>query len=548
MARKSVAIDPGSHTFKVLEVKAGRHGLSVTRFGAVPASEGARGLAALGIPLKSAVCGLAGRDMTLRFTQVPPSPDWQLRNLMDLEIQDMSGQTGGALSADYNLLPIEDEEGGTDTVLLAFARDEALERVAGEVQEAGGSVAAHVPNCVALYNAYLRCGPVDEDTTVCLVNIGRETVDLAIVRGVDLVFVRNLANGGKVFDDAIAAAFNVGARKAEDLKRELLDLDPSSRGRYASGQAEKVTMAAGGAGSMIVSAIQSSLAFCRSQTRQTELKLDKVLVCGGTSRLRGIRGMLREALRCPVEPFDPFESVDVSGLPPAEYEELERLRAESVIALGLGAGRVDASLYELEIVPESTRKRRRLLERTVWNVGAAAVGVALLVGTAFTERAKIATADAAYQRLSRLGSMVEKTDTEAEKAAEAAKQSVALVDVLAERAVPLDGTILTLRALQRCMPPEFWIRSLEVDQRGGGPGRGKGPIEGNQIVLKGAGKDVSGRGVLEPYARFLNDFKAFRYDGVAPMIEAQTSSDEQGNTTFTWRIDYRPAPEPKKES
>ena len=26
--------------------------------------------------------------MTLRYSQVPPTPDWQLRNLMDLEIQD----------------------------------------------------------------------------------------------------------------------------------------------------------------------------------------------------------------------------------------------------------------------------------------------------------------------------------------------------------------------------------------------------------------------------------------------------------------------------
>ena len=40
------------------------------------------------------------------------------------------------------------------------------------------------------------------------------------------------------------------------------------------------------------------------------------------------RGMLREALRCPVESFEPFESVDLSGLPEHEAEQLQARRQE----------------------------------------------------------------------------------------------------------------------------------------------------------------------------------------------------------------------------
>ena len=126
MASKATAVDIGSHSIKVLVAQVGKHGVSLLRFGGVPAADGHPSLADAAIPLKDTTCGLAGRDMTLRYSQVPPTPDWQLRNLMDLEIQDLAQQSGGALSADYNLLPIEDDS-GSDTVLLALAKDEALE-------------------------------------------------------------------------------------------------------------------------------------------------------------------------------------------------------------------------------------------------------------------------------------------------------------------------------------------------------------------------------------------------------------------------------------
>ena len=174
MSGKSTAVDIGNHSTKVLSVKVGKHGVQVAAFTAVPADEGVS--AADGIPLKGVVCGLSGRDMNLRYSQLPPTPDWQLRNLMDLEIQDLSQQSGGDLSADYNLLPMADPEGGVDTVMLALSRDEALERLTDEVKAGGGSVSAFTPNCIALYNAYLKCGPVEEDVVVCNCMLGEKPV------------------------------------------------------------------------------------------------------------------------------------------------------------------------------------------------------------------------------------------------------------------------------------------------------------------------------------------------------------------------------------
>jgi type IV pilus assembly protein PilM len=531
MAGKGVAIDIGGHSTKALALKLGKHGVKVTGFAALPADEGTAGLQPGGQSLKNVVCGLSGRDMNLRYSQVPPTPDWQLRNLMDLEIQDLAQQSGGALSADYNLLPQVDPEGGVDTVLLALARDEALERMTGMVEEAGGSVEAFTPNCIALYNAFLKCGPVEEDAVVCLANIGHETIDLALVRGQDLLFARNLSGGGKVLDDAIAAAFNVSPRKAETLKRDLLDLDPQSRGRHASGQAEKVTMAAGGAANAIVAAIQSSVAFCKAQTKIADLQLDKVLLSGGGARLRGLRGLLREALRCPVDQFDPFANLDLGELPPDEAAELQQMRYEAVIALGLAVARVDDTLYSLEILPAAVKRRRRFAQRTVFNIAAGALAVLLLVLYAKDRKAAVEAAARADKTTQLASKQIQSVNDAAAKVVEQNAEDRALVQHLAVQAVPLHALLRVLRAVTASLPPQLWVTQVSIDK--GGSGGSAANAKGTIVQVKGRGKELDGANVSNVLLDFSQKLKRDPLLQDVGTVQLSMPSDSTVEFTFT---------------
>ena len=503
MASRATSVDIGSHSAKVLVVQAGKHGVSVLGFAGLPAGEGGASLGEAGISIKDSICGLAGRDMTLRYSQVPPTPDWQLRNLMDLEIQDLAQQSGGALSADYNLLPIEDES-GSDTVLLALAKDDALERLQGEVAGGGGSVSAFVPNCTALYNAYLKCGPVDADAVVALVNIGHETMDLAIVRGTDLLFVRNLTSGTKGLDDAIASNFNVSTRKAEVLKKDLLDLDPASRGNYKSGQAEKVTMAAMSAATSIPAAINSSLSFCKAQTKIADLRIDKVLVCGGGARLRGLRGLLRENLRCPVEIFDPFANLDLSALSPDDAEQLQQMRYEAVVALGLAVGMIDDTLYSLEILPEAVRKKQRFQQRTVFNILAGLVIAGLLFLQANHSKSQMAADETYTAKRARLNASIIRTHNEAEELVAENEVSRELIGYLQKRALPLHGVLRVQRSLVKHLAPQLWVEKIEV-----GAGRSRGRNDAApQVKVDIAAKELNGVDPLQVLVDFSNSFKA----------------------------------------
>ena len=532
MGKQAISVDLGSHQKKVLVAESGKSGIAVKRYLAFGSDED---LAPAGLNLNNVVVGLAGRDMVLRYSQVPPSPDWQLKNLMDLEIQDLAAQSGGELSADYNVLPIADEESGMETVLMALARNDALARMTTAVQGSGGSVGAFVPNCIALYNAYLKCGPIEDEAVVCLCNIGHETIDIALVKGTDLLFARNLSGGAKVFDDAIAGAFNVSERKAEQLKKDLLDLDPASRGRYASGQAEKVTMAAGGAAAMIVSAVQSSLAFCQSQTKIQGLSLDKVLVTGGAAAVRGVAGFLRESLRCTVELYDPFAACDLSGLPPEEAQSLEQSKAAAVIALGLAVGRLDDSLYSLEILPEAVKRNKRFLERTLFNIVAGLIAVAALGVGAYAAKERVAYAEGEQKKIAVKKNRLKSIDDEAQRLAEENQKKRELVAALAEKAVPLDGAIQTLRALRTSLPSELWVQQLELVKDLGQGQRGPRPI----VQVTGAGKELGGAEIGQVYQDFNKKFRK-----LIPLedkdIKATPMPD--GRYSFTFRIDFQREP------
>src|SRR5258706_457913 len=282
----------------------------VTGFGVLPleSKEIADGWAGLAPPFKpgSARIGLTGRDVNIRYTRVPRVPDWQLRNLMRFEVEEIGDQSGSGVASDFNLLPQLPEIEGEDVVLLAMAREGLLEAHAAGVKAAGGAVEAFSPNAIALYNAFLRYGVV-QDETVLLANVGYDNTDVVIVRGPDLIFARNLAGGSRLFEDALAQRLQVSATKACEIKETLVDLDPAARPGEAL--AERARDAVKGAAGQLLGLLQSTVLFCKSQIKISSLKLDRVLLCGGGAALAGLPPYLQGGLAGPARAFGSFPGV-----------------------------------------------------------------------------------------------------------------------------------------------------------------------------------------------------------------------------------------------
>lgn len=468
MPRTVTGVDLGLCNARFLRGYAKGNTFHVTGFSNTPLSsaELTDGWSACEVPFKpaNARVGVTGRDVNVRYVRVPRVPDWQLRNLMRFEVEEIGGQSGGgaALASDFNLLPQLPEIEGEDVVLLAMARESLLEAHMDGLAGIGGTLDAFTPNAIALYNAWTRFG-VLQDETVLVANIGHDHVDVVIARGPDLLFARNLTGGSRLFEEAIAQRFQVSAEKARELKETAATLDPAAK--HIDSNSEKASRSILAAAGQLTSLLQSAVIFCKSQVKLTGLKLDRVMLCGGGAALEGLPKYLSNALSVPVELFDPWKVVDTSALPADQKAELDRYALESVVALGLATMASDPETYGIEILPAATKKKRAFAEQHVWMIAAGVLALGFLGWQAWKTRAD----------LERVRAEAKTAEQQYKKASETSRKAEELVlenQRLATFARELQTTkgsgeqlARVVALMQKELPSDFWVTQLSTDRR-----------------------------------------------------------------------------------
>ncbi len=416
----------------------------------------------LGFKPTNARVGLTGREVNIRYTRAPRVPDWQLRNLMRFEVEEIGEQAGAGVASDFNLLPPLPEIEGEDVVLLAMARENLLDAHLAGLAKVGGVLDAFSPNAVALYNAWLRFGVVG-DETVLLANIGHDNVDVAIVRGPDLLFARNLTGGSRLFEDALSQRLGVSGEKAAEIKETLVTLDPGAR--FTDPNREKASRAVLGAAGQLLSLLQSAVLFCKSQVKVSGLKLDRVLLAGGGAALDGLPKYLSAGLSVPVEIFDPWRVIDTSALPAEQAAELEDHKLESVAALGLAAMACDPQAWSIEILPAKLRKKREFLEGPVWLAVAGVLALLYLGFDAVRTSSRLTDARTHARALEQQVKQVSATHHKAEELASENARLEKTAELLFEAKGGGEQLARTIAALEHSLPDEFWITQLLTDQR-----------------------------------------------------------------------------------
>ena len=407
MAKTGLGVTVGSHSLRAVAVVKKGAQWAVTRAFSQRLEESLRDeagplLASKGFRGQAATLGLAGRDVIIRYNQVPPVPDWRLRNLMKFEVMEVSGQSGGEVSADYRKLNLPDPDGtrGEDTVLVCLARNAYLKPLMASLEGAGLKVTGGCPRSVALFSAFAVNATYREDETCLLVHVGAAGLDMALQRGGELLFARNATPGGLAFTQAVATAFSTPEAKAETLKLTKGDVTPRGQARYADGTAEKVANAMVATAGQVAQLIQSTLMIGRAQTKLPDLKVDRVLLAGGGASLKGLDAYLKQAMGVPVERFNPFEACDLSGLPDDEKRALEAAPHEFAAALGLAQTNSEPAAFRLEVLPDEVRKKRDFATKGVFAVAAAVVaagGLAVLWSARKNAAAEVARQGAVYK-------------------------------------------------------------------------------------------------------------------------------------------------------
>lgn len=466
MATTATGIDVGLRTSKAIrgQFKGGTFhatGFGISEHVVEQLGDGWEGFDPGFKPTKARIA-LTGRDVNVRYTRVPRVPDWQLRKLMRFEVAEIGDQSGAEVVSDFNLLPELPEVEGEDIVLLAMARESLLEEHMQGLAGLGGSLDCFSPSAIALYVAWSHYGVVEEDT-VLIANIGHEHVDVVIARGPDLLFARSLTGGSKLFDDAISTRLSVSAARAEVLKRECATLLPGAR--YPSPNHERASHAAQAAAGQLLSLLQSTAMFAKSQLKIGSLKLDRVMLCGGGAALEGLPEYFSKGMGVRAELFDPFRVVDTSKLDAQSADDLESFRLESVVALGLATMSSSPDAYSLELLPQSVAARREFFGKTALLLAAAVMAISYLGWYVYDLQRDTEVIDAQGQALHRKLSRAKSTDGAAQRLLEENGELSLVVNELQTTAGMGEQLARTLEFFGESLPPDFWITRLSGDWR-----------------------------------------------------------------------------------
>jgi type IV pilus assembly protein PilM len=327
---------------------------------------------------KSRVLGISGKNLIIRYTEVPPVPDWRLRMIMEFEINEMAGRAGGDLSADFQLLNIPQNESGNFTVMVALAKNDFLHKRLDILGRNGLGAADMCPSSLALFNTFLMNEDITPGETTLVVDIGARNTEMLIQLDGALLFARNVSAGGNLFTKGIVENLRIPFPEAEKLKKSQGTVSQKGALKATDAKAEAIYGALTGVAQQFSALLRSSVMFCKSQIKMQDLSIDRILLSGGGSRLRGLRDNLANAFKVPCEVLHPMKTVELDVDDPDVEERIIDSPREWAVAVGLARVAMDDGIMELRLLPDEYKKRRQFWEQTIYLVSAGVLLVLFL--------------------------------------------------------------------------------------------------------------------------------------------------------------------------
>jgi len=397
LAKVGLGVDAGNRFIKVAKVRREGSLLVIERLLKVPRGTQEEALSNLvsrmregNLSARNAVIGVSGRGSILRYTHIPPVPDFRLKLVMEYEMAELVGKSAESVSSDYRLLNIPTDPGQDYTVLIAMARDENVTETIDFLRGAGIGTRSALPAPLALYNTFLALCQYEEKQTYLVVDIGAANTDIAIVGERDLYFARSVGKGADDFTEAISSALGVTVDEAERIK---LREGVIRSGGWADDRQKRISECLAQAADRFYSVLNSTLGFAKTQLKLKNLKIDRIFLFGGGAALPGLSERLTSSFGVPVTVPNLLahrgESEELLAmdrrlrlgdtLPPGDAACASATLSEFACAIGLAVSEMDSAFLALEIMPRVIRKKREFKEKTVFLYAAAAACAFFLI-------------------------------------------------------------------------------------------------------------------------------------------------------------------------
>lgn len=299
-------IDIGSHSIKLVRLKARQGGYQLVNFGVMPLptraladhtsmadmAEGSvvtalRNLLRMEkISARDTAVGLSGQAVLTKTIRLPRMSDRELTEAMQWEAEQHIPFDVADVNLDFRILSPDDATGGQMDVLLVAARKARIAEGTGVLTAAGLRPVVVDVDALALANAFEATHGL-ADSPVALVDIGASTTNVNIVVNGVTRFQRAVATGGDRYTSAVQNALGVDQDEAETLKMGHGHVDAARRD-VLLGVLAAVSTEIGGE-------LRRSFDLFRGTDNRN---VDRVVISGGSARLKGLDRFLGTTWAC----------------------------------------------------------------------------------------------------------------------------------------------------------------------------------------------------------------------------------------------------------
>lgn len=345
MARKSlIGLDIGSKVVKAVELTATGGPPELTGFAQAEIANPAQVNEVLsqlitrgGFRTNRVATAVSGRSVIVRYVNMPRMGDQELKNAVKYEAGKYIPFEVDEVVLDCQRL---EEEGAAEAkemrVVLVAVKKSLIDTHIGMLEAAG--LIPHIidVDSFALGNAFELStrGKGAENAVVALVDVGAYKTNINIVRQkgaggprvLESCFTREVYLAGNDFTDAIQKKKNLDTGAAESLKRQ------------PDGQAEEVKEIISSALDDLCHEVHLSFDFFENQF---DMEVQRVLLCGGSSRAPGIEEAFARTFadRVSLTSWDPLEGMPIR-LDRGAPDQVRAAAPQLAIGIGL-ASRID---------------------------------------------------------------------------------------------------------------------------------------------------------------------------------------------------------------
>jgi len=284
------------------------------------------------IPKKASV-SVSGNSVIVRYVKLPKLSRSELEKTIQFEAEPYIPFAIPEVYMGFHILGDVIDEGHPkmETVLVA-AKKELIEQRLSVLTSVGLRPIVVDVDAFSLESAYSLISPSnsEESETVMVINMGASVTTIIILENGVSKVVRDVFVAGNTINRSLQRIFDCSYEEAENLKRkgQILVTPDEKEATLAQDDQDSLQISNTIVTVMkdLVAEVQRSLDFFLSQN--PERQVNRILLCGGSSRISGLDRYLGQELHLNVEVFDPFSGLE-GNLPEPN------LRASFAVAVGL---------------------------------------------------------------------------------------------------------------------------------------------------------------------------------------------------------------------